>query len=86
MKKILVTIMAGIMALTGITVTGCTKDEEIVLRDYHGYYGEYAYRACEEARNEYIDGGYEVTEIIEEKLGTGNETVYCFYTLYRVAG
>ena len=86
MKKMLVLIMAVLMII-GINglVTGCgtVKDEEIVLRDYHGYYGDSAWSACEEDYEDYKNSGVDVSDIGEEYIY--GERVYYFYTLYTIA-
>ena len=84
MKKMLVLIMAVLMIVISGLVTGCgSKEEEVKLRDYHGWYGDSAWSSCEEAYEEYKKAGYEVSEIGEEYLGT--DRVYYFYTYITIA-
>ena len=79
MKKTLVKIIVMIMVVVGIMVlTGCGKTEEKEM-DYHGYYGDSAWSACESAYEEYRKNGVEVTEITEEFIY--GERYYVFYTI-----
>lgn len=79
MKKMLVKIIVMIIVVVGIMVlTGCGKTEEKEM-NYHGYYGDSAWSACESAHEEYRKNGVEVTEITEEFIY--GERYYIFYTI-----
>ena len=84
MKKFMLVLIAVLMIVNGLVVTGCgNKDKETKLRDYHGYYGEHAWSACEEDHESYANSGVEVSEIMEEFIY--GEQYYYFYTYITIA-
>jgi uncharacterized lipoprotein YehR (DUF1307 family) len=88
MKKMLVLIMAVLMVISNVLLmTGCgDKDttKEVRFREYHGYYGDTAWSACEEDYEIYKNDSVEIDDEISEEYING-ERVYYFYTYITIA-